>query len=663
MDTQFLINLLIIFGLSIFVLFICEFFRIPTIVGFIVTGIVAGPFGLAFITDESTVSTFAQIGVVLLLFTIGLQFSFKKLVEAKKAVLIGGSLQVFTTIAAVVLVLVFSRHNFGEAVFLGFLISLSSTAIVIKLLQQRGEIDSPYGKTTLAIMIFQDLITVPMLLLVPILAGSTSGSGLSLPLLLGQACLIIAVVYICARWVVPRILFEAARFRSKELFLFCILGLCVAIAYLTSNAGLSLALGAFFAGLIIAESEFSLEALSDIIPFRDVFTSFFFISIGMLLNVHFLINNLPVIVLIVLGILILKFMTGSFSAMVLGLPVRTVLLIGCAVAQIGEFSFILSQTGLQYHLISDATYQFFLSGSLITMACTPFLIGAAPKIIDGISDKRAARKCPVLATTGAPPAHEPVPLSGHIIIVGYGLNGQNVAKTARLSGIPYTIIEMNAETVKAERAKGEPIVFGDATGDEVLSHAQIRTARVILIVISDPVAIGRIVKVARRLNPDIHIIARTRYLENVNDLYKLGADEVVSEQFETSIELFTRVLSRYLIPKREIENFVSEIRKNAYVMLRGFPIPDLSYEEMRMNNPELAIASVRLPEHSRLIGRTIAESAIRQQYRITVLAIRRKNNVLTNPSGDERFENDDLVIVHGNAKDISLFSKQVGKII
>jgi CPA2 family monovalent cation:H+ antiporter-2 len=662
MDTQFLINLLIIFGLSICVLFICEFFRVPTIVGFIVTGIVAGPFGLAFITDESTVSTFAQIGVVLLLFTIGLQFSFKKLVESKKAVLIGGSLQVLTTIAAVVLVLVFGRHNFGEAVFLGFLLSLSSTAIVIKLLQQRGEIDSPYGKTTLAIMIFQDLVTVPMLLLVPVLAGSTSVSVLSLPLLLGQACLIIAVVYICARWVVPRILFEAARFRSKELFLFCILGLCVAIAYLTSNAGLSLALGAFFAGLIIAESEFSLEALSDIIPFRDVFTSFFFISIGMLLNVHFLINNLPVIVLIVLGILTLKFMTGSFSATVLGLPVRTVLLIGCAVAQIGEFSFVLSQTGLQYHLISNATYQFFLSGSLITMACTPFLIGAAPEIIDGISDKRA-RKLPVPATTGAPPVNEPVPLSGHIIIVGYGLNGQNVAKTARLSGIPYTIIEMNAETVKAEREKGEPIIFGDATEDEVLSHAQIRTARVILIVISDPVAIGRIVKVARRLNPDIHIIARTRYLENVNDLYKLGADEVVSEQFETSIELFTRVLSRYLIPRREIENFVSEIRKNAYVMLRDFPIPDLSYEEMRINNPELAIASVRLPEHSRLIGRTIAESAIRQQYRITVLAIRRKNSVLTNPSGDERFEKDDLVIVHGNAKDISLFSEQVRKII
>ena len=660
MGPQFLINLIIILGLSIMVLFICSYLRIPTIVGFIITGIVAGPFGLAFITDVSDVNTFAEIGVALLLFTIGLQFSFKSLIKVKKAVLVGGSVQVLATIAAVFLVLTFNGHHPGEAIFIGFLISLSSTAIVIKLLQQRGEIDSPYGKNTLAIMIFQDLITVPMMLVIPVLSGSTSGSGVSLPILLAQACLIIAVVYVSARWIVPRILYEAAKFRSRELFLFCILGICVAIAYLTSNAGLSLAIGAFFAGLIIAESEFSLEALSDIIPFRDVFTSFFFISIGMLLDVHFLADNLPVIVLIVLGIILLKFMTGSFSALVLGLPVRTVLLIGFAIAQIGEFSFVLSQTGLQYNLISNATYQFFLSGSLITMACTPFFIGAAPSIIDGLSEKRALTR-PVPAGNKAILPDMPAPLSGHIIIVGYGLNGQNVARTARLSAIPYTIIEMNAETVKEEKAKGEPIFFGDATQDDVLSHAQIQTARIILIVISDPVAIGRIVKVARRLNPAIHIIARTRYLENVNDLYKLGADEVISEQFETSIELFTRILSQYLIPKKEIDNFVSEIRKNAYVMLRDFPIPDLSYEAMKVNNPELVIASVRLPENSRFIKKTISESAIRQHYRITILAIRRKNSVLTNPAGDEKFEKDDLVIVHGNSKDVTLFIEEVEK--
>jgi CPA2 family monovalent cation:H+ antiporter-2 len=658
MDSLFLINLIIILGLSIMVLFLCSFLRIPTIVGFIITGVVAGPFGLAFITDVNTVNTFAQAGVVLLLFTIGLQFSFRSLIGLKKAVLIGGSLQVLTTVAAVFLVLALNGHNFGEAVFIGFLISLSSTAIVIKLLQQRGEIDSPYGKNTLAIMIFQDLVTIPMMLVIPVLAGGTAGSGISLPLLLAQACVIIAVVYISARWVVPRVLYEAAKFRSKELFLFCILGICVAIAYLTSNAGLSLAIGAFFAGLIIAESEFSLEALSNIIPFRDVFTSFFFISIGMLLDIHFLAGNLPVIVLIVLGIIALKFMTGSFSALILGLPVRTVLLVGFAIAQIGEFSFVLSQTGLQYNLISNATYQFFLSGSLITMACTPFLISTAPRLIDGFPGTSA-----VPAPRRAPEPGKPAPLSGHLIIVGYGLNGQNVARTAKLSAIPYTIIEMNAETVKNERAKGEPIFFGDATQEDVLARADIPSARIILIVISDPVAIGRIVKTARRMNPGIHIIARTRYLQDTSNLHKLGADEVVSEQFETSIELFTRILIHYLIPKKEIDNFVEEIRKNAYVMLRDFPIPDLTYAEMKQNNPELTLASIRLPEHSRFVGKTIAESAIRQQYRITILAIRRRNNVLTNPAGNEKFEKDDLVIVHGNSEDIRVFTGHVENFI
>jgi CPA2 family monovalent cation:H+ antiporter-2 len=662
MGPQFLINLIIILGLSIMVLFICSFLRIPTIVGFIITGVVAGPFGLAFITDVSDVNTFAQIGVVLLLFTIGLQFSFKSLIQVRKAVLIGGSLQVLTTIAAVFLILAFNGHNFGEAVFIGFLISLSSTAIVIKLLQQRGEIDSPYGKNTLAIMIFQDLVTIPMMLVIPILSGTTSGSGISLSVLLAQACVIIAVVYISARWVVPRVLYEAAKFRSKELFLFCILGICVAIAYLTSNAGLSLAIGAFFAGLIIAESEFSLEALSNIIPFRDVFASFFFISIGMLLDVHFVMNNILIVILIVLGIIVVKFMMGSLSALILGLPVRTVLLIGVAIAQIGEFSFVLSQTGLQYNLISNEIYQFFLAGSLITMACTPFLINAAPRFIDDLLENKALTGLVPAGDKMVPP-DATIMLSDHIIIVGYGLNGQDVARTARLSAIPYMIIEMNAETVKNERAKGEPIFFGDATQEDVLSHAHIGSARIILIVISDPVAVGRIVKTARRMNPGIHIIARTRYLQDTDDLYHLGADEVISEQFETSIELFTRILSHYLIPKREIDNFVNEIRKNAYVMVRDFPVPDLAYHEMKISNPELTIASVRLPEGSPFTGKTISESAIRQQYRITILAIRRNNSVLTNPAGDEKFEKNDIVVVHGNSQDITAFIGQAGKLI
>lgn len=662
MDSNFLINLLIIFGLSILVLFVCSYLRIPTIVGLLITGVVAGPFGLAFITDVEHVNTFAEIGVALLLFTIGLEFSFTNLIRVKKAVIIGGLVQVLITIASVFVILTFFGRSFGEAVFIGFLISLSSTAIVIKLLQQRGEIDSPYGKNALAILIFQDLATIPMMLLVPVLSGKGSGTENSLALLLVQGCLIIVVVFISARWIVPRILFEAAKFRSKELFLFCILGICVAIAYLTSNAGLSLALGAFFAGLIISESEFNLEALSDIIPFRDVFTSFFFISIGMLLNIHFFMNNTLVIIIIVLAILVIKFATGSISALILGLPIRTVFLIGFALAQIGEFSFVLSQTGLQYNLISNETYQLFLSVSLITMACTPFMIGAAPRIIERLSEKKVLLN-QFSKAEDTPRPNVPPPLTDHIIIVGYGPNGQNVAKTARLSAIPYTIIEMNAETVRAEKARGEPIFFGDATEEDVLRHANIQSARIILIVISDPVAIGRIVKNARLMNPGIHIIARTRYLQDVNDLYKMGANEVVSEQFETSIELFTRVLSRYLIPKKEIEQYVEEIRKNAYVMLRDFPVPDLSYDEIRIHNPALTIVSVRLPAGSQFIGKTISESAIRQDYRITILAIRRKNAVLTNPPGDEKFEDDDLVIVHGESHDINRFMEQVANSI
>ena len=658
MDPQFLLGLMIIFGLSIIVLFICLFLRIPSIVGFLITGILAGPFGIAFITDVNQVDTFAEIGVILLLFTIGLEFSFKSLIDEKKSVIIGGSLQVLATIAVAFLILTFLGQNFGRAIFIGFLISLSSTAIVMKLLQQRGEVDTPYGKTALSILIFQDLVIIPMMLLTPVLSGSSNGSGDSLAILLLKGCFIIIIVIVSARWIVPRILYEAAKFRSKELFLFCIFGICIVIAYLTSNAGLSLALGAFFAGLTISESEFSLEALSNVIPFRDVFIGFFFISIGMLLNVHFLINNSIVIIFIAFGIILIKIITGSISTLILGIPLRTVLLISFAIAQIGEFSFVLSKTGLQYGIISNEIYQLFLSVSLITMVCTPFIIGSSPRIIDNLSEKKLLKK--IFSKMNGNITPQPsFAMLDHVIIVGYGLNGQNVAKTAKLSGVPYVIIEMNPETVKRERAKGEPIFFGDATQEDVLKHANIQSARILLIVISDSIAIGRIIKNARILHPNLHIIARTRYLQDVNDLYKLGANEVLSEQFETSIELFTRMLTKYLIPKNEIENFVTEIRKNGYIMLRDLSIPDLSFNDMKLQNPEINIASMRVPNKAPFIGKTISETNIRKDFGITVLAIRRENKIITNPSGTEKFETNDLIIVLGKSEDINKLNMQL----
>ena len=301
MQIPLLSEIVIIFGLSIFVLFICYRLRVPTIVGFLLTGTIAGPYGLALIKQSHEVETLAEIGVVLLLFTIGIEFSLNSLLKVRRTVLMGGSLQVFITILATFVVAELLGRPFGESIFLGFLISLSSTAIVLKLLQERGEIDSPQGRTSLAILIFQDVIVVPMVLLAPLLSGGAENVGQSLLYLLVKGVVVIALVIASAHYLVPRLLYQIARTRSRELFLLSIVVMCFAVAWLTSSIGLSLALGAFLAGLIISESEYSHQALSNILPFRDVFLSFFFISIGMLLDLDFLLSHPFLIVMIALG--------------------------------------------------------------------------------------------------------------------------------------------------------------------------------------------------------------------------------------------------------------------------------------------------------------------------------------------------------------------------
>ena len=348
MEVPLLSDILIIFGLSIMVLFVFNRLRIPAIVGFLLTGVLAGPYGLGLIKAIHEVEVLAEIGVVLLLFTIGMEFSLEALLRIRKSILLGGCLQVLLTILVTfVLASLQIGCTFGESLFIGFLVSLSSTAIVLKLLQEKAEMDSPHGQTSLAILIFQDLIVIPMMLFTPLLAGMGGEIGQSLLILFAKGAGVIVLVILSAKWIVPQLLYQIARTRSRELFLLTVVVLCFAIAWLTSSVGLSLALGAFLAGLIISESEYSHQALGNILPFRDVFTSFFFVSVGMLLDVGFVVENLLSVLTIVLIILTVKTITAGFTTVLLGFPLRTALLVGLTLAQLGEFSFILARSGLK----------------------------------------------------------------------------------------------------------------------------------------------------------------------------------------------------------------------------------------------------------------------------------------------------------------------------
>jgi len=645
MEIPLLNDIVIIFGLSIAILFICHRLRVPTIVGFLLTGILAGPYGLGLVKAVHEVEILAEVGVVLLLFTIGIEFSLERLLQIKKSVLMGGSIQVLLTLLVTFVIARQLGQPIGESIFIGFLISLSSTAIVLKLIQERAEVDSPHGRTTLGILIFQDIIIVPMILFAPLLAGATGDLGESVLVLIAKGIGIIGLVFVSAKWIVPQVLYQIARTRSQELFLLSIVVICLAVAWITSSAGLSLALGAFLAGLIISESEYSHHALGNILPFRDVFTSFFFVSIGMLLDVGFLFRQPGTIVLIALGVLVLKSIIASFATVLLGFPLRTSILVGLALGQVGEFSFILSKTGVEHGLLAGNIYQMFLAVSVLSMAATPFIITLAPRI----ADIMLRLPLPKRLISGFYPVSE-IKVENkkhHLIIIGFGVNGRNVARAARVSGIPYAIIEMNPETVRSEQAQGEPIYYGDSTQESVLQHANIKDARIVVAAINDPTATRRITEIIRRLNPEVHLIVRTRYLQEVKPLYELGADEVIPEEFETSVEIFTRVLAKYFIPRDEIERLVAEVRSDGYEMFRSLSKESSSFSDLKLHLPDVEISTLRVAERSPLVGKSLAEIELRKKYGVTVLAIRRDSQILSNPNVNMPFCANDMLFVLG----------------
>lgn len=640
-------DLLIILAFSIMVLLIGHRLHIPPVVGFILTGVLAGPHGLALVKGTDEVDKLAELGIILLLFGIGMEFSLKKLVQIKRLFLLGGSLQVGLTVLISLLIAKGIGRPWGEAVFLGCLLSMSSTAIVLGILDQKGETASPHGRLSIAILIFQDMVAIPMLLLTPLLGKGEGENAMDFSLLwpLFKGLLILAIVFISAQRLVPRLLLLVARTRNKELFLLSVLTLCFGVALLTFSLGLSLTIGAFLAGLIISESEYSNEAISNIFPFQALFISFFFVSVGMLLNLDFVFHQPWIILTLAVAILLLKMLTGGATTLILGLPIRTAVLVGIALSQIGEFSFVLAKTGISFGLGSDYYYQIFLATSLLTLIISPVLINFSPKIASLIS----LLPMPEKLRTGlrGEMADEKQQLQNHVIIVGFGISGRNLARSCKLAGIPYTILEMNPDTVKEQRRQGEPIHFGDATHLSILEHLHLQEAKAIAVLVNDPLAARRIVKIAREANPSLYIIVRARYVQEMSLMNKLGADEAIPDEFGTSVEIFSRVLRQYHVPDEEINAFITEIRADGYEMLRNQNPTATKLSEIKLNLSNVEIGSFRLHPNSPLIGKILAESQLRNQYGMTVLLIRRDNNVLSNPAPNTKLMANDILVVVG----------------
>lgn len=651
-----LTDIVIIIGLSIAVMFLFNKIKLPTILGFLVVGVIAGP-QLLGLVNTSEVEILAEIGVVLLLFTIGLEFSLSEMMEIRKAVFLGGGLQVGLTILAVFGIVQYFGIGTGEAIFIGFLIALSSTAIVLKLLQEAGQMTTPHGRTTLGILIFQDLIVVPMMLFTPMLAGDNIDIGYELIILLVKGFVIIIAVFLLAKYVMPYVLYQIAKTKSRELFLLSVLVICFAVAWVTGLLGLSLALGAFLAGVIISESEYSHQAISNIVPFRVVFESFFFVSIGMLLDLEFMIENIWIVLAFTGGVIILKTFITSIATLSMGLAQRTILLVSLALAQVGEFAFILSKIGLSENIMTGDTYQYFLSVSIATMGVTPFVIKFSPQLVDwiiAIPIPKVLKKFVSEERFWEPKAAAKT-YKNHLIVIGYGLNGQNVVKAARYMLIPYVILDINAETIKKEKEKGEPIFFGDAVNIEVLDTVCIKSAKVVVVGISDPLATRRVVANIREMSPNVQIVVRTRYVKEIEELIKLGANSVITEEFETSIEIFARVLSIYMVPENEIEKLVNVIRADGYEMLRSISPRGGFSETFDSNLSEVNLANLKVPPKCSLTGKTLKDLDMRNRFGTTLLAIKRDREIINNPPAETELKESDILYLFGEPSNIINF--------
>ncbi|HEX6279630.1 MAG TPA: cation:proton antiporter, partial [Pyrinomonadaceae bacterium] len=612
---QLFADLLIILLVSVPVAYFCLRLKLPLLVGLMLTGMAIGPYGLGLIKDLQSIEILAEIGVMLLLFTIGLEFSLKRLGEMKRLVLLGGGLQVLLTAAAIAGVAMMFGRPMKQAVFFGFLVALSSTAIVLKSYVDRREVDAPHGRAGVGILLFQDISIVFMLLAIPLLGGDDVVSLTRIAIDLGTSLLALIVIVLAAWFLLPKFLNRVVSLRSPEVFLLTIVLFGLGMSWVTSHFGLSLALGGFIAGVVLADTEYNHQVTTEVLPFRDVFNSIFFVSIGLLLSLASLVANIGVVLLLVLALVVGKAIIVWAIIRILGYPQRTAMMTALGLAQIGEFSFVLAKAGQGVGLFGENDYQIFLAASVLSMIATPFLIAFAPYAgqwiqgvlsdgshhdVENVEDEEIH-----LTSSGG--------LQQHVIIVGYGLNGRNLARVLRTVGIPYVVLDVNAEAVRRAKDNGEKINFGDATRREVLSHAAIDKAWALVLAMSDPHAARRTVKQARSMNKEVHIIVRTRYVAEIGELFKLGANEVIPEEFETSIEIFSRVLMRYGTPRTVIESQIDKIREQGYQMLRKPSLPESSSSTQEA--PSLldtaSTESLILSDDSPVVGKSLGELDLR----------------------------------------------------
>lgn len=554
----FVSELVVVFAVGTVLTWICHRLHVVSIVGFLVAGVLIGPNALALVENRELIDAMAEVGVILLLFTIGVEFSLKKLALIRRFILLGGGLQVGLTTLLSAVAMVALGAGWGIGIYTGFLVALSSTAIVLKLLSMSGRTNTPAGRISLGVLVFQDLAVVAMVLLIPALAGGDR-SAVQVLRALGGAVGIIAVVLLLALRAVPPLLERVAHARSPELFLLTVVVVCFGIAWLTSAGGASLSLGAFLAGLVVSNSRFREHAVGEILPLRTLFNAVFFVSVGMLLDLSFVVANLPLVLGVAMAVFLGKAAITGLAVVALRYPLRLAAAVALSLAQIGEFSFVLEGVGREAGLspggLGEQGRQTFLAVTVLLMAATPFVSRWGER-----TARRAREEGPLDPAGRSDAPAGGIPESGHVVVGGFGMAGRAIQRSLATLRIPHVVVDLNPVSVIEAEAMGIPAEYGDLSNASILEKVHAHTARLVVVAINDAEATKRICQRIKLVHPEIEVVARVPYGVDADVLDEIGVDVVVVEEVESAVHLIEETLWGCDIATEEVAIQVARFR-------------------------------------------------------------------------------------------------------
>ena len=618
--------------------------RLPVIAGYILVGILIGPGGLKLISQIDQINVLAELGVALLLFALGVELNIRQIIHCGKRTLLAAFVQITLVSLAGALISYGTGivHGWPPAFLIGFICALSSTAVVTKSLIDRAQTDSNHGRVLIPLLIMQDLALIPVMAALPTLNLPPEMILSALTWSLVKALLIVTVFVLGTRYWVSAILSRVAALNSKELFVLAVISICLSLSLLAGSLGLSLALGGFLAGLMISESPYGLKVLGDVVPLKDLFSTLFFVSVGLLLSPQFLLNNLSLVAGFCLVLIVVKVLAGMLAGAIATRGRGDAARVGVAMAQLGEFSFVLTTFGYQLGMLDAHFYQLFIVGAVITLILSPFLIDLTERLLFLDKDDRDRGASPVSGTKNG------FALSNHLILKGFGRTGRNLALILKDCKIPFVVIELDGRKLKEMEALSIPFIYGDALNSHVLAAARVDRARCFVISGPDMPINCQLTKIARRVNKELRILVRAPRMDDVESLLEAGADMIIQPEFEASIEMTKLALVSMASPYDTILASLNSLRRNGYRLFK----PDLELEPFIDYSHKDYYGLWYVYEDR---SSTLDSLAIRKRTGITILALNREGEILPYPDGTTIVERGDQIYITGNEYQISNF--------